>query len=169
MLQLHVTDVLLINFNAAFLVLCVYILPQGCMWCPDRDSTFEERREHWFSSDTQFSLMVTASAGRQNLVRGGTFLTISSRRLGEEMGAAKLFLCPLKGYDGNQAKKQRAGSVKVQINDNHTSYCKTSGRALSVLLEQKQPSNCKKKEQHWEHETSALYKPAEKYGKGPHP
>ena len=48
-------------------------------------------REHWFSSDTQLSLMaprpflshtlVTASAGGLNLVRGWYVLTTSSRRL----------------------------------------------------------------------------------------
>ena len=55
------------------------------------------------------------------------FLTTSSRRLGEEMGAAKLSLGPLKGHDGNTAKKQYAGSVEARINNHRASNCKTPG------------------------------------------
>ena len=53
-----------------------------------------DRRDHWFSFDTHFSLMaprpflshtlVTASAGREDLVRGWYVLMTSSRSFGDE-------------------------------------------------------------------------------------
>ena len=43
----------------------------------------------------------------------GTFLTTSSGKLGEEMGAAKLSQSQLKEHDEDTAKKQRAGSVRL--------------------------------------------------------
>ena len=74
-------------------------------------------REHWLSSDFQLSpmaprpflchVLVIASAGGRNLVRAGTFLTTSSKRLGEEMSAAKLSLGPLKGHDDNTERTEQ--------------------------------------------------------------
>ena len=55
------------------------------------------------------------------------FLTTISRRLGAEMGAVKLSLSPLKGRDEYTAKKQYAGSVKAQINNDSASHCNTPG------------------------------------------
>ena len=49
-----------------------------------------------------------------------TILTTSSRRFREEVGATKLFLSPLKGHDGNTAKKQYGRLVKPWINNNPT-------------------------------------------------
>ena len=50
-----------------------------------------------------------------------------SRRLGEEMGAAKLSLNQKKGHDGNAAKKQRAGSAEARINNDRAPHCRASG------------------------------------------
>ena len=85
-------------------------------------------RKHWFPSNTQLSLMaprpffshilVTASAGGRNLVRGWYIFNL---------GAAKLFLSPLKGHDEDTAKKQHAGSMDARINDDRAPHCKTPG------------------------------------------
>ena len=74
------------------------------------------------------------------------FLTTSSRSLGEEMGAAKLSFSPLKGHDGNTAKKQHAGSVEAQINNNRAPPlydCRVG--VVSLLMERKQPSDCRER------------------------
>ena len=42
------------------------------------------------------------------------------------MGATKLSLSPLKGHDGNTAKKQHARLVEAQINNDTAPHCKTA-------------------------------------------
>ena len=102
-------------------------------------------REHWFQSDTQLLLvalrpflshiLLTAAAGRQdlvragrqNLVRAGMLLSTSSGRLREGTGTDELSLSPLKGHNRNTAKKQLARSVEAWTNNDCSPHCKTAG------------------------------------------
>ena len=69
-------------------------------------------------------ILVTASAGGRNLVRGWYIFN---------MGSAKLFLSPLKGHDEDTAKKQHARSVEAQIKNKHAPHCKTPGDDKCVI------------------------------------
>ena len=55
------------------------------------------------------------------------FLTTSSRRLGEQMSAAKLSPNPLKRNDEKTSRNQNARSAEVLTNNDQAPNCKTPG------------------------------------------
>ena len=51
-----------------------------------------------------------------------SWISVVSQQFGEEMGAAKLSLSPLKGHEKQETQQQDAGSVGARINNDRASH-----------------------------------------------
>ena len=142
------------------------------MGCPDRDITFDFRWQHssgWMGALVLIwhSTLANGSLTFSQPHPGNRFcwrvrLSENVSRL-SVLALVYLSLGPLKGHDRNRAKDNMPDRSRPWSTTTTHPLQDSRVGAISVLLERTQPAERRKKEQQWEHGTSALYMSAEKF------